>query len=1223
MTSRRSFATWPAESLKHRLKAAQRRVDSFVADLESGAAELPLRAGRIDWERVSLLVFGHKKGLFRTESKLRAPVEAFRKKQIKAAAAAAREAAPTVRVDDGAARNARTSARLRHKDRTVVGQTALNRIEAYLGKCRAGRATFPLHSDGTPNYTKLLKLSGCVQNALSAYDVRLRDLVKSYMDEAGLSTRIAPRLAYSATHLVYGRSGVPVNLDPTHYVILPWSTRRFAQCMKKFGSLLSARKTRALSAWTETMESWFRVRDAASFEEWLATVLAFPGVSTTKHSALPMTLLYHLRRHSILLPPLGLVAGTTPKPFRASKATAPAELFTEWEQAISTFDEANYSRSYRGLFLNVGPTNRLEDFPVAEYVESLSRLFQSAPNDDSRQVLFLRTALALATRVDDALLAMGASAEDRMAPLIETAARTAGWYRPKAAPAFSLHRHPVAQVWAAEFKTYVSTRAWKAPRNVMNTLTHVLDYLEGLDDPPLLSAPDLRARLMDGPTSLSRWLSGTKSDRTILNTLARLRQFFEYYVAQHPEFKIPIYKHEVPRQDRHWQSTRALIPRPLLDESKEICRTLAEHAFSGDAVLPDTFLNRERFENLLGCPVAVPGSGLRQMLTPPIPVLLYLLLTLPIRTIQARLLDSGEADEVIPVVDPGTGPVSSRIRWVENTGRLAIEDRRQGCIRLARDTSVMKDYVIFWINTNKTDARGVKQGSDFGYEIPWQNDDLISILLRLRDWQTSFNPVRALTSRAQLSEAALRPTEALARRMPRYTFLFRHPREHALAQWHEPVAYQRLGPFFLAVMEEIELRRKGTADEVSLIVDHRTRGGAPSSAIFSLHGLRVSGISAFAEAGVPAPIIAEFIAGHLTVLMTLYYQKYGPATVSRMLDEAEQRRFRASTLRELGNPKSVDDVRRAFVAENGNALQLAADTSSSIWAFKLDGICPNGQTRCNEGGALGKNGGYLPVPGGARNCALCRFWMTGPAFAAGQVISINALLYSLRERSQDLMTLHARRRTFPEGSIDYDASSHAIDSVDADINMMIRSLQARYRLSMASLQLADTKGMAGDGSLVTFGGAHELESSLREVSDLRLLDFVSRSVEVFPELGCQSAQLQRNLLIDQLLDREDFEALLVKLPFDVARRAGSAFGRVLEDLVGGEGIDEVASGTRGLRELGITKIEEAISVAAGVKLKLLPKPGAPTRSTITRPAKTKQLLGATRPKMDSPSGQQP
>lgn len=1208
MTSRRRFSTWPAESLAHRLKAAQTRVEALVADLESGAVELPLRAGRIDWERTSLLVFGHKRGLFKTEPTLRAPIEAFRKKQIKAAAEALRQSAPTVTVDHDAARNARLSSRRRHKVR-IEGQTALNRTEAFLQQCRSGRATFPQHPDGTPNFTRLIILAGNAANALSAYDPRLRELVRSYMNEAGLTARLAPRLDYATTHLVYGRNGVPVNLDPTHYVVLPWSTRRFAQCMKKFGTFLGARKPKALSAWAETMETWFRVRDTEGFEEWLATVLAFPGISTTTHSALPMTLLYHLRGHSILLPPLGLVAGTTPKPFRGSKSTAPAELFTAWEREISTVEQARQTRSYRGLFLNVGPTNRVEDFPVAEYVEAVSRVFQSAPNDDSRQVLFLRTTLELATRVDDALLAIGATSEDRMAPRIEAAARDAGWYRPKAAPHFSLQRHPVAQAWAKEFETYVSTRAWKAPRNAMSILTHVLDYLEGLEDAPLLSAPDLRARLMEGPKSLSKWLSGTKSDRTILNTLSRLRQFFDYYAAHHPQFKNPIYKHEVPRQERHWQSTRALIPRPILDEAKEICRALAERAFAGDASLPDTFLNRERFENLLGCPIAVSGSGLRQMLTPPVPVLLYLLLTLPIRGIQARLLDSGEADEVIPVVDPGTGPVSSRIRWIKNTSRLAMDDRRQGCIRLARDTSVMKDYVIFWINTNKTDARGVKRGKDFGYEIPWQNDDLIAILLRLRDWQMTFNPVKALTSRAQLSEALLRPTPALARHMPKYTFLFRHPREHALAQWHEPVAYQRLAPFFLAVMEEIELRRKGTGDEVSLIVDRRIRGGAPSAAIFSLHGLRVSGISAFAEAGVPAPIIAEFIAGHLTVLMTLYYQKYGPATVSRMLDEAEQRRFRASTFRELGDPGSIDDIRRAFVAENGNALQAAADTSSSIWAFKVDGICPNGQTRCDEGGPLGKGGGYLPVPGGARNCALCRFWMTGPAFAAGQVISINALLYSLRERSQDLMALHERRRAFPEGSIDYDASSHAIDSVDADINMMIRALQARYRLSMASLQLADTKGMAGEGSLVTFGGAHELDSSLREVSDLRLLDFVSRSVEVFPELGCQSAHLQRNLLLDQLLVREEFEALLVKLPPEVARRAGSAFGRILEELAGDEGIDEVASGIRGLRELGISRIEEAISTAAGVKLKLLPKDGAATRGAISKAARANPLLG--------------
>ncbi|WP_156992612.1 hypothetical protein [Paraburkholderia oxyphila] len=157
---------------------------------------------------------------------------------------------------------------------------------------------------------------------------------------------------------------------------------------------------------------------------------------------------------------------------------------------------------------------------------------------------------------------------------------------------------------------------------------------------------------------------------------------------------------------------------------------------------------------------------------------------------------------------------------------------------------------------------------------------------------------------------------------------------------------------------------------------------------------------------------------------------------------------------------------------------------------------------------------------------------------------------------------------------------------------MISTLQARYRLAMASLQLADNQYKAGDDqifSMVSPGGRNEVTASLTEVTDFRMLDFLSRSIEIFPEIDCKSATFKRNLFLDQLLEREGFEAMLFRLPAEEANRAGNAFGRFLGELAGDEILDSIADGTRSLRTFGIERIQEGIETILGQPVRFVPR----------------------------------
>lgn len=1185
------------------------RLTAFIEECRAGRAEMPLYGDRPNFWALSRLLFGASTTIRADDEVMRKIVDDYQAERVRKRRddLIAATGFSLVRSEHTAAPPKRRSG---SAGKPPSGKYA--ELRAFVDRCHQGLAEFPLHSDGTPNYSELGRQVSrgptATRPLFLSHDPAVRAIVNPYLAVTFQQSPNRPRLALDTESLVFSAAGVPVNTDPARYALLPWDRKPFARSMKRIAASIFSSPVRIPTDWRIAFSQWQEILDEDGFEEWVGQVLAAPSIRGTNVNVIPLRLLYSLRLEKVLLPPLGLLADLVPKPFAGIRIAPAKDCFTEWELAVSGDTARRNALSLRSLFLNVGPVHRVEDFPRDEFVLSIARTLGSHRCESPSHKKFLTYIEGFARRIDHALMAAGVDPALRITPRIQGAAKTAGWRgHPGRTDPFSLPMGPVVGVWAARFREFVDAQHWKSPQYRVHNLSRVLAYLEAQRDPPPLDAPDLRARLLDEARGLPAWLQEASTTRMYAVTLAVLRRFFEWHAKQTDGFSVPLHKDDVPQVSHRSKTNKALIPRLILDEAKQICRELLAAAFAESNQAPTGTHNASAFERQLRCRVPIRGTGLVSMLTPQLPALLLTLLTLPIRSVQARLLDSGEADETVPILREGRDPPSQRVEWISNTGPLATPDRKQGCIRLIRDPSVWKDYLGFWINTNKTSAMGRGQGTDFGFEIPWQHDEIIEVLLRLREWQATHNPATRLYGRDDLTERLLRPSKALARRMPKYTFLFRHPRNGSLTTWHEPVRYDELGQFLLLVLDEIELRRRGTEREISLITSRRAN--MPSSAVYSLHGLRVAGITAFAEAGVPAPVIAEFLAGHLTVLMTVYYQKFGPATVTKMLDDAVAAMERGVATTILGEGSDVERIRKAFVSEGSEAFLSAADTSPGLWAIKVDGACPNGQTRCAVGGKRDNSSMYGPVPGGARNCPLCRFWMTGPTFISGQVIALNAVLYKLREKSEQLVALHEKRRAPSTSVSQLDAVEHSIDALEAEIDMQIRTLQARYRLAMASIHLSEAKGHEMKTALVTAGAKTEVAAAFTEMSDLRFLDLLSRSVQVFPELDCHSAPLKRAVLIDQLLDRDGFQALLFKLPLDAAARAGSAFGRFLSDAVGDAGVDAIANGSRSLRDLDVDGLEKVLSDALREPIRLVNRESG--RNTLHAEAATPLLVAVT------------
>lgn len=266
---------------------------------------------------------------------------------------------------------------------------------------------------------------------------------------------------------------------------------------------------------------------------------------------------------------------------------------------------------------------------------------------------------------------------------------------------------------------------------------------------------------------------------------------------------------------------------------------------------------------------------------------ILLRLTIPPRTYQIRMLDSGEGD---------TWSYRGNSSWVRNTGphrpRPSGPLVEKGVFRRykRKDGS---EGAVFYFNTNKTgDIDKVVKG----YVMPWEQKEALETLIKMREWQLEFNSVRGPTSWVDIAELKkIKHAEDLAK-MGVSFFLFRDPANNTRPDL--PVTDVRLRDLWLKLMDEMERRLAATGetlnngDPIKLVLS-RDKRGQPTSATFDLHTLRVSIVTAMYEEGVPPEILMKIV-GHATVLMTLYYVKLNAETMSLRMNEAVLERQRKS-----------------------------------------------------------------------------------------------------------------------------------------------------------------------------------------------------------------------------------------------------------------------------------------------------------------------------------------
>ena len=556
-------------------------------------------------------------------------------------------------------------------------------------------------------------------------------------------------------------------------------------------------------------------------------------------------------------------------------------------------------------------------------------------------------------------------------------------------------------------------------------------------------------------------------------------------------------------------------------------------------------------------------------------------LLLPLRTYQVRMLDSGEADSTILL--NGT--------WVVNSKPLAPKSKnvvRRGFLRQFHDSQSGLSFTGFYVNTNKT-ADLFKDNDDKGYEIPWEHAEVIAMATDLRDWQSTFNPLTAPTRWADVHDKNLMRSntpEMLAER-GEACFLFRdvcgvHP--------EEPVRDTRLRTFWSLLLQELEnrvaARGESLPDGSPLRFVVQTSSNFPK-ALYDLHTLRVSLITALAvDGGVPLHILSKCVAGHATILMTLYYTKPGPAHISESLAAAQQklqRQEQTNFIRFLQNAEIA--AAKPVVAFNDiAALEATEQCEPSGWSIGDIGICPVSGSKCDEGGPLmtgGVGGKHGPVPGGARNCVRCRFFVTGPAFLGGLVERFNAIGLRLSDQSEGIKSTEQKiqqledRNDGPHVQGDINAAYDQRESLLAKIDISANDWHACYALIQRCKEILKSKNSSGV-NLVLAGSAADLETAARECTRFDLLDRICQCSTIYPSDEVPHASIRRARLIDAMLVRNSRGPLFLTLDDAEVLSVGNAFVSLLAARLNVGDMNALIQGQLTLEDSGVQESVDAM-----------------------------------------------
>ncbi|WP_327205803.1 VPA1269 family protein [Rhizobium beringeri] len=571
---------------------------------------------------------------------------------------------------------------------------------------------------------------------------------------------------------------------------------------------------------------------------------------------------------------------------------------------------------------------------------------------------------------------------------------------------------------------------------------------------------------------------------------------------------------------------------------------------------------------------------------PVLPTALLGMFRVPLRAVQFRRLDSGEGD---------LRRYNGRTKeWEANTALNAGYWFRTGLAKANQTRGYAHEFsdsdpVItgLYVNSNKTGEP---------YVIPWVPHDLREALWDLAEWQLKYNPVDTpVGPEAYLDEE--RP-EATLKRLPDIFALFRMPPTARSPVRGVPPSGTRLYKAFLALMLEVEMEWNAINpdDQVTIITRYSAKG-EPERCLYTLHGLRVRGITNLYLAGIPIEIISKIVAGHATVAMTLYYLKLQPAEISNRLSAAMADSNSAEVvnfINDLKNMKVAEAKRRTTYIDE-LAVEGLVGADKNLYCNVDIGVCPYDGARCDDGGPpirvhnseAGPKTKYGCIRKGARNCILCRHFISGTPFVHQLELYGTALLYRRNALSLQLQEhkgyLEDLYRQKDSGEISREAFRTRADRLRAENSNLKDDIEElddgifRVKLHLNAAAKIIKEDLAKGGQPRVALVANDRDSAIEyiEQTPFEIATILSQASRFWTILRDENVEKAKQQFVERIMWNSDLVPLSLRADLTEQERQKSS------DLIAQFLIQQVSAGDRdalieGRARLQDMKIEEQV-----------------------------------------------
>lgn len=398
-------------------------------------------------------------------------------------------------------------------------------------------------------------------------------------------------------------------------------------------------------------------------------------------------------------------------------------------------------------------------------------------------------------------------------------------------------------------------------------------------------------------------------------------------------------------------------------------------------------------------------------------MVLFIKLHLPLRTYQVRMLDSGEADSLR----------YEKSDWIENTKHnFVINKYSKGVFCRFEDKAIGSISTGLYINTNKT-ADQNKDEFEKGYKIPWQNEDVLYWLEKLRNWQEKYNSIDKPVDCINLERkhTGKQKSYISLSAMGHSCFLMRDASANKLDDRSKPIPDMPIHILWYKLLSKFEDSLLISGD--TLLNGSRLRlvhnygeehTTTKTKTEFPLHSLRVSLITCYImDAKLPLPVVSKLLAGHSRILMTVYYTKLTPATMKEKMNVAEEHLKDKSeeSARIFLKDAEIRQIECKMAYLDGESVQAALVNRNPLgWENRHHGLCLAGGNTvkpdesktvagCWNGGDVvtdsknASNRVYGSVSHGPENCVRCRWFITDARYLPALNAHLNFMSYKAYE----------------------------------------------------------------------------------------------------------------------------------------------------------------------------------------------------------------------------------